>query len=70
MAAAAVMRASHRAARVTAAPAAVLRSLSHEVRDMRPLESPEGPGLGEQPGSSKWRQLIPSMSSSSGSRGP
>ena len=33
MAAVAVMRASHRAARVTAAPAAALRSLSHEVRD-------------------------------------
>jgi len=33
VAAAAVMRASHRAARVTAAPAAALRSLSCEVRD-------------------------------------
>jgi len=32
VAAAAVMRASHRAARVTAAPAAALRSLSREVR--------------------------------------
>jgi len=30
---AAVMRASHRAARVTAAPAAALRSLSREVQD-------------------------------------
>jgi len=33
VAAAAVMRASHRAARVTAAPATALRSLSCEVRD-------------------------------------
>jgi len=33
VATAAVMRASHRAARVTAAPAAALRSLSCEVRD-------------------------------------
>jgi len=33
VAAAAVMRASHRAARVTAAPAAALRSLSREVRE-------------------------------------
>jgi len=33
VATAAVMRASHRAARVTAAPAAALRSLSREVRD-------------------------------------
>jgi len=32
--AAAVMRPSHRAARVTAAPAAALRSLSREVHDM------------------------------------
>ena len=39
MAAAAVMRASHRAARVTAAPAAALRSLSREVRDNEPLTS-------------------------------
>ena len=34
VAVAAVMRASHRAARVTAAPAAALRSLSCEVRDI------------------------------------
>jgi len=33
VAAAAVMRASHRAARVTAAPAAALSSLSREVRN-------------------------------------
>jgi len=33
VAAAAVMRASHRAARVTAAPAAALRSLLRKVRD-------------------------------------
>ena len=36
MTAAAVMRPSHRAARVTAAPAAALRSLSREVHDTTP----------------------------------
>ena len=34
MTAAAMMRPSYRAARVTAAPAAALRSLSREVRDI------------------------------------
>jgi len=34
VAAAAVMRASHRAAMVTAAPAAGLTSLPHEIRDI------------------------------------
>jgi len=35
VAAAAVMRVSHRAARVMAAPAAALTSLPHEIRDTR-----------------------------------
>jgi len=44
VAAAAVMRASHRAARVTAAPAAALRSLSREVCDNHiPLEEGKTP---------------------------
>ena len=38
MAAAALMRASHRAARVTAAPAAALTSLPREIRDTQPCQ--------------------------------
>jgi len=45
VAAAAVMRASHRAARVTAAPAAALRSLSREVPDIRPPTRSPSPKL-------------------------
>jgi len=41
VAAAAVMRASHRAATVTAAPAAALRSMSREVCDSRGVSLPE-----------------------------